>query len=385
MAIKKISFYKKRLAVLCCGLSFFAFGQSKNEKSIRLVFNQLVLAYGSAKPAPQLDIIYGKAKKMKPAEYTTQSLKPTIRIDAYLKTLCRTYGKDSLNTMALVLSHELAHYYGDHLFCSDYAFAINKTNKTLAPALRNASLSSRIEKETEADRNGFFYATAAGYAPFGLQSALIDKIYKEYGLPDVQSGYPTKQQRKEIAKNAETEAATLYAYFQAGLKALEDKKYDQAITAFANANSRIPYRENYNNSGVAKTLKALDLKAKTKEEMDFPKRFQYPLEVDNTSRLQKETTRGLDDDSAEMELLLHSAQNDFEKAISLDTKYTKSHINLACVYDLLGKHLSAIAEITEKLPKEEQETIPAKQILAIAYFHADMENKAKEIWEKLKM
>jgi tetratricopeptide (TPR) repeat protein len=384
MAIKRNLFYKKGLAILCCGLSFFAFGQQKDEKPIKLVFNQLVLAYGSSKPAPHLDIVYDKTKKIKPAEYITQSLKPTIRIDAYLYTLCRTYGKDSLNAIAIVLSHELAHYYGDHLFCSDYAYAIRNTNKTLAPELRNSSLSSRIEKETEADRNGFFYAAAAGFSPFGLQSDLIDKIYTEYGLPDVQLGYPTKQERKNIARTSEEEANRLYGYFKTGLKALEDKKYDDAITAFEQANSKIPYRENYNNLGVAKTLKALEMKVLSKGEFDTPKRFQYPLEVDNTSRLKKEGTRSSGDRQT-MEILLVAAQKDFEEAIRLDPTYTKSHINLACVYDLQGKHLSARAEITEKLSKEQQNSIGAKQILAIAYYNADMEKRAGEIWDELKM
>ena len=296
--------YSRGLALIFCGMSLFAFGQSKEDKPIQMVFNQLVMAYGSSKPAPQLDIVYDKSKKIKPAEYITTTLKPTIRIDANLYTLCRTYGKDSLNALSIVLSHELAHYYGNHLFCSDYAYAIRNTNKTLAPELRNSSLSSRIEKETEADRNGFFYAAAAGFSPFGLQSNLIDKIYTEYGLPDVQPGYPTKQERKNIARTSEEEANRLYGYFKTGLQALEDKKYDDAITAFELANSKIPYRENYNNLGVAKTLKALELKPPDDIEKKFPSRFTYPIEVDNNSRLHKEVTRGLDDNSEEIESLL---------------------------------------------------------------------------------
>ena len=101
--------------------------------------------------------------------------------------------------------------------------------------------------------------------------------------------------------------------------------------------------------------------------------------------MQKEITRSLDDDAEQMEKLLLSAQNDFESAIRLDPAYIKSRINLACVYDLLGKHLSAIAEITEKLPKNQQNSTAAKQILAIAYYHADMEQKAEDIWKELNL
>lgn len=385
MVIKRNSFLKKGIALLFCGLSTIGFCQSNTEKQITTVFNQLVSTYGSAKTAPQLEIVFDKPKKIKPAEYLISSTSnPTIRIDAYLYTICRTFEKDSLNALSIVLSHELAHYYGDHTFCSDYAYAIKDKNKSLAIDIRNSSLNSRIEKETEADQKSFFYSAAAGYAPFGLQSILIDKIYKEYQLPDVQKGYPSKQERIDIAKNAEEKAKQLYAYFQSGLKAMEEKQYDEAITAFTNANGFIPFRENFNNIGVAKALKALNLKVLTKEEVDFPKRFQYPFEVDNTSRLQKEQTRALDDDSDAMSDLLQTAKKAFEEAIRLDPSYTMGYTNLACVYDLLGNPEAAIGKVKE-LPINTQKELDAQRILAIAYYHADNEKKAEEIWENLKM
>lgn len=83
-----------------------------------------------------------------------------------------------------------------------------------------------------------------------------------------------------------------------------------------------------------------------------------------------------------MVLLLKSAQKDFNKAISLDVNYTKAYINLACVFDLLDNPNAAIGKIKE-LPKKEQELKSSMRILAIAYYHADMEEKAREIWKKL--
>lgn len=371
---------KKVIILFFSMMSFFAFGQQQGEVQIRKVFDQLVMAYGNHKSAPELVF-----RKMSiPAKYTTDG-KPKIVLDQNLYTICRTYGKDSLNALAIVLSHELAHYYSDHTFCSDYAYAYLKPeNPKLSKVVRDSRLNAKIEKETEADYKGFFYAAAAGFQPFGLQHNLIDTLYKSYKLSDLQPGYPSKQKRKEIAQGADAKAQELYGYFQEGLKAMEEKRYDDAIKAFDKANRFIPYRENFNNMGVAKTLKALDLKVISKGESDFPKRFQYPLELDNTSRLKKTGTRTSTEKEAMYNLLV-DAQKDFEKALVLDPIYTKAHINLACVYDLLGKHLSAIAEIIEKLPREQQDSIAAKQILAIAYYHADMEEKAKDIWKMLKL
>jgi tetratricopeptide (TPR) repeat protein len=165
---------------------------------------------------------------------------------------------------------------------------------------------------------------------------------------------------------------------------MEGEKYDDAIKAFDKANSFIPYRENYNNIGVARVRKALVLRLPDDIEKQFPLRFTYPIEIDIKSRLLNERKRTLDDSDEEIKSLLKSAQSDFEKAISLDKDYTKGVINLACVLDLLGNYPKSIGTIFD-LTKEQQNSIEAKRILAIAYFHDKQENKAYAIWNELKM
>jgi tetratricopeptide (TPR) repeat protein len=382
MGYKKEKIFKLFTAVLMCSFSAFIYGQSNknSDKQVRFVFNQLISVYGSAKPAPILKV----DKYLLPASYIANP-EPIIKVDLALYKLCQTFGKDSLNALAVVLSHELTHYYNDHTFCSDYAFANFKSNAQLQSKIGQASYNARIEKESEADIKGFFYAAAAGFQPHGLQGLLIGKVYAAYKLADIQKGYPTKQERIDIADNAEKKAVQLFEFFKNGLIALENKQYDQAIEFFNKANSQVPFRENWNNIGVAKARKALSLKVNSKAEVDNPIRFLYPLEVENKSRLLNERTRSIDDTSDEIEELLNEAQSAFEKAIQLDPSFHKSRINLACVFDLLDKHTSAIAEITEKLPKEVQESTEAKRILAIAYWNADLEVKAEKIWSELKL
>lgn len=372
----------KIIAVLMCSFSCFSFAQpdANTEKQVRLVFNQLISVYGSAKPAPELKV----DKYTLPASYIANP-KPIIKVDLALYKLCQSFGKDSLNALAVVLSHELTHYYNDHTFCSDYAFANFNSNAELQKKIGQASYNARIEKESEADIKGFFYAAAAGFQPHGLQGLLIGKIYTAYKLSDIQKGYPTKQERITIANKAEKTATQLYEHFKNGLTALENKQYDQAIEFFNKANSQVPFRENWNNIGVAYARKALNLKLPSKAEDDNPVRFLYPLELENKSRLLNERTRSIDDTTEEMEKLLNEAQNAFEKALQLDPSFHKSRINLACVYDLQGKHNSAIAEISEKLPLEARASNEAKRILAIAYYNADMEDKADKLWKELKM
>ena len=166
MVINLNTFFKKGLMLYFSMMSFFAFGQHQEEAQIKKVFDQLVLSYGNAKTAPELVFLKKKTIPIPPANYNPLG-KPKIEVDLYLYTICRTYGKDSLNALSIVLSHELAHYYNDHKFCSDYAYAqLQSKNLNLKKYITAASLNSRMEKETEADIKGFFYAAAAGFSPF---------------------------------------------------------------------------------------------------------------------------------------------------------------------------------------------------------------------------
>lgn len=374
----------KNLFILILLFQVFQFqAQIKTEKQIKLVFNDLVLAYGNAKSAPQLIIIDEKIIQKTPAFYSP-SPKPSIKVDNYFYKLCQTFGKDSLNALSIVISHELAHYYNDLSFCADFAFAIRDKNKELAIKLKTVSKTEKMSSESQADYQGLFYANIAGYQTFQVYDKLIDAIYKTYNLKDENVGYPTKSERKKLANSALQKSNELYQLFINGLKLKDGKKYSEAISLFEQINTYFPSRENYNNIGVLKTLQALELKVLTSEEHRFPKRFLYPLEIDNSSRLNQNNTRGIETDQQKMQELLKSAQKDFEKAISLDSSYTKAFINLACVFDLLDNPEAAIGKIKE-LSKELQNTNDAKRILAIAYYHADNEKKAEEIWEELKM
>lgn len=381
MQIKPLP-YKLILTILFAVAYVFSNSQPAGDVQIRSVFNNLVMAYGSARSAPQLIIVSDKPGKIPPAKYYPDP-KPMIKVDAYLYEICRTFGKDSLNALSIILSHELAHYYSDHTFCYDYAYVLKDRNTELSQILKTSSYEDMISKETEADQKGLFFAAAAGYHPFEIQSALLDQIYLQYHYPDNLPGYPTKQQRKSIAQEATERADQLYSTFKSGLASMEAKEYDKAIASFEEANSYIPFRENYNNIGVAKARKALELKEPDDDEKEFPHRFLYPLEIENSIRLRNEVTRDLDDNLAQIDLLLISAQRDFERAISLDPGYTKGYINLACVFDLLGNPYAAIGKIKE-LSIEQQQSIDSQCILAIAYFHNDQKAEANAIWEKLK-
>jgi len=374
---------KRYLIVLLLLFAFiYSEAQPFTAKYITLtrVFNTLVNAYGNAKGKPNLVLIpIAEKESYCIAGYFTTP-KPTIKVDEKLFDICMGFGTDSLNALSIVLSHELAHYYNDHNWCSDFAFAIRNTpiGKKIAAETKNNNLSH----EREADNFGLYHSCIAGYKPFGADSALLEKIYKSYDLPTKMAGYPTKAERIGICKEAEKQIAKLYSEFKEGDSAIYHKDFERAIRCFEDLTKYFPSRENYHNAGTAKALWALRLKPLERIEFDDAN-FYYPIEVDHVSRLYGSGHRSLDEhDAKKMDELLQSAKRDFEKAITLDPDYEKAYINLACVFDLLGNPESAIGKIKE-LPANKQEQQRAYRILGIAYYHLGNKEKSEEMFKKV--
>ncbi|KSA14192.1 hypothetical protein [Maribacter dokdonensis] len=348
------------------------------------VFHQLVSAYGNSKTSPKLKII-STGKQKTPAIYFA-SPTPTIRVDNNLIQICSQFGKDSSSALSIILSHELAHYYDDHTFCTDFAFAIRKNNTYLSGKLKSLSKNEKLALETEADHKGLFYSCIAGYKPFNIYPKLLDVIYSEYQLSENIEGYPTKQERKDISLVAEIKASKLNTLFLKGLASIKKGDYDGAIDNFKTLNNYFPSRENYNNLGVSRTLKALSFIPINRLSAKYPNRFSYPLALDKISRLnQPSSSRNLYEISnADIIALLKLAQRDFEKAISLDESYTKGYINLACVFELLDNPMASLGKIRE-LPAKERKSKEALRISAISYYSLDQKDKADAIWKQLKL
>lgn len=345
------------------------------------VFNNLVQAFANGKGAPDLRIIPLHDQQVI-AEYSTLKGIPVIQIDQKLINICFSLGKDSLNALAFILAHELSHYYKDDNWCMDYAGYKFKTNPAFAKEIKDGEKYNK-SKEILADKEGLLYASIGGYAAFDIFDRVIDSVYIKYKLQSNLSGYPNKNERKSISRDASVDAKKWFSIFNRSKQNINDGKYDEAIDSLSYLSQKFPSREIYNNLGVAKVRKALLLKPKTYEEVNFANRFLYPIEIENKTRLNQEDTRGLDEKKQQLlNQLLKSAQKDFQEAIRIDPLFTKSYINLACVFDLMDNWEGAIGKIKE-LTLEQQNTIDAKRILAIAYYHSNQIDKAETLWTEI--
>ena len=344
---------------------------STKKSIITLVFNKLVDAYGNAKAPPVLEIIPSKSESI---AYYISSPIPTIKIDEEVYDICTKFGEDSLNALSIILSHELAHYYNDHNWCTDYAFALKL----------KISKEDKVTHEREADNFGLYHSCIAGYQPFHIYDKLIDKIYMDYKLKDINPGYPTKSERKIICKEAETKINELYPYFTKGLEEIQKKQFASAIQCFEILSMHFPSREIFNNLGVAQTLYVLEYKPIEKIEIDNIQ-FYYPLILDNNTRLHCNLKRNKKEINIDtLFTILKGAQHNFEKAIFLDPLYEKSYVNLGCVFDLMNISEAGIG-ILKQIPKKNiNNYVDYYRIIGICYYHIGDKDKFSEFFELIK-
>jgi hypothetical protein len=329
---------QKILLVLALFFTSVSFCQNIETKlsTLQKVFEDLVYAYGNTRGAPSLQLVAKKNSENFPASYSTTD-GPIIKVEEQVFDLCMQMGADSLDALSIIVSHELAHYYSDHTWCTDYSYFIRHT--PLGKRIMQQSKGDQLTYETQADNYGLFYCRIAGYSPFGIYDRLIDRIYSIYKLPSAAKGYPSKEERKMIARQAQERMRGLYPVYDAGLLLLYLNELRAAESCFDYLVKYFPSREMYNNLGIAKFLYALSLKPHD------PVNFIYPVDIDPVSRLYQNGTRGIGPD--QYIAILRDAERQFEKAKSLDRSYIKSYINLACVNDALKNYAMALGYVNE--------------------------------------
>jgi tetratricopeptide (TPR) repeat protein len=332
------------------GQSFLSENSFKFKTSDQ-VFNQLCNSFANDLPEPSLKIaLRGKKKYIARFEPTPI---PTVYIDEELYDLCRKNGSDSLSSLALILGHELAHYYRRDNFYSTYSIAdaqLIKEGKLL---------------ETMADFEACFHAQLAGYNS-NIFGKTLDLVYDFYDLPTQIEGYNPKEYRKQAYSSKRKELVKYQAVFKAGIALYAAGRFDLAALHFKELSRVFPSREILNNLGVSYLQIGLqDINYSSQE-------FILPLEIDVKNRMTG-NTRGLIND--DMMLL---AIKMFSKAVSVDPAYWPSRINLAAAYIAQKKYPSATHTIEEgKNPPAD-----ALGVLGIAYAKMGLKTEASKYLKK---
>lgn len=343
---------------------------SEKQITVQKVFDNLVNAYGNAKAAPKLILLANTQKERVVAVYSNTP-QPTIKVDEQLFDICQKLKSDSLNALSTIISHELAHYYNDHTFCSDYAFATK--NKLLL----NASKESKIEKETKADRDGLFYAMIAGYKPLQSFETALNSIYKTYKLPATLPGYPSLSERIKMINYQIGEVKDLQAVYDAGLTLLYLNELPEAAECFSYLSMYFPSREVYNNLGVANFLQAVQNNSSDTLNLI------YPIDIDPVSRLYGNNSRGSSNQSKGYKELLKDAKRYFEKAQSLDPQYFPSYINLASTNSALQNYDMALGNLNEAAELKNRNENQILHLKALINVKQNKINEAFILFEKI--
>lgn len=338
-------------------------------RTIRTVYDRIAKAFGDGRVPPKLLVIPKNANQaIKVALYLPGSegaigsdeelAESVICIDEQLFELLGALGKNRDNGLAVIIGHELAHFYYRHGWVGEFgnAFADTGMGRSM---LRSAAYDEVIRIETEADYFGGFYGYLAGYNTLGLAPQVLELIYRSYGIPDSLKSYPSLQERKAIAQKSEEQLRKMLPVFEAATRLLLVGQYEETGRLYRHIARTFPSREMFNNAGVATALKALE------QSPESGRRLLFPFEIDTETRLHMVTRQaefsmkrsegftkgavvpfGVDDTR---DRLLREAEKDFREAIARDAAYGVAHVNLAAVLHLLGDRIQAQASLERGL------------------------------------
>jgi tetratricopeptide (TPR) repeat protein len=363
-----MSFFKISIIITCFFL--VPISATAQNKLYQEVFTEIANSFGESKPLPELEII-SKDKRCKiPAQYLPN--KAVIQIEQCLIDITTKFGKDSTTALAILMGHELAHYYKEHEWCSEFAYSIRETD--LGKKIIGISKDQRKINESQADDLGLYATTMAGYKPFEIYPKLIDAIYEFYELPQQLEGYPSKEERKVIATNALNKISNLYPVFLSGNFLFYKGNYQEASTCYEHLLKYFPSRENFNNLGVSKLLFVIS----EKDKIDLP--FILPIEIDPKTRLIKLTLRSSIGNSDNLsERYLEEAKSHFNESIKKDKTYIEAYINYAICLLLQENYEGALGKINELELVSKNLSDKALSIKAIAYYLDQQQAKAIKI------
>ena len=333
-------------------------------RATKQVFDDIVEAVGDGRTPPQLRLLPRDINSRIQVAWFAPG-PHVLFIEERVYDLCAELGADSLNALASLIGHELAHFYKDHKWVGDFSngFADLEVGRRLRE-LRRAE-DRMMEFEAEADDFGGFYGFLAGYNTLAIAPSLLSEIYAEYELGSDLRGYPALAERQEIALRSQEDLRELIPVFEAGKRLLLLSQYDNAARCFEFVAREFPSREILNNLGVSRALAAIDLFGE--DEL----RFAYPLELDAGSRLyEARETRSAGFAGADEERrngLLTAAKAAFTRARERDAEYPPALVNLACVVQLQGFDEDAefFARQALKLAKGENDRVSRANALII--------------------
>jgi len=361
------------------------------QREIAPIYDRLYQSIGISRPKPKLVLRpEAEAKKSLLRVAWFDAVRNTVVLDERVYTLSAAkFGARWREAIAMILGHELAHFYWAHSWASDFGsqysdLKIGKAALSVARAEEVGFL------EAQADYTGGFFSYLAGFDVKPIAAPLFDIIYESYQLTDSNlSNYPTKSDRQKISAGAIERLSDRVLVFNAAIRLLIAGLYEKAGYCFDFIAKDFYGREILNNAGVARSLHALRLF----HPLNAPEfAYAYPFEFDAHTRLEGRMVYGFLEGGDFRYDILREAKDFFTKAILADPAYAPAYVNLAAVHQLLNENDFAMAYARKSLvvaeaAKEELSIANAHIMLGIAYANSTLsqderERQAKQEFDK---
>ncbi len=288
---------------------------------------------------------------------------------------CMKLGKDSLNGLAALISHELIHYYEKH----DWKEHFLNRNRKLESNQTLTEQDDGLSLELQADHLGGLLAHMAGYNTLGVMPKLLDELYQAYNLEhQADTNYPSVDERRIIAQNSDVLLTKHSRIFDMANYLTVAGEYEQArmYLEFLLDDTKFQSREIYNNLGVLSTLEAIDLMPASQL------KFHFPIEIELDTRLSNRAVS-----SEEVQELLDAAMDNFKTANILDENFGKALLNIANVHAIKGEWMDAEyfalkAQRSFEKFNNTKGVSDATVLLGIIAASTDDVNKAKVLFKK---
>ncbi len=169
-----------------------------------------------------------------------------VFLDTATVNVCTKMGKDSLNALAFILSHELAHFVKGHLQSHQYIEETERDERL--EIISTAEVSDRRTKrkinsilkkygirvnEAEADLEAGFISYLAGYRSLDAGPEMLQRCYERFGMDVEEGNYASLEERKEMVRAVALKLDSLIYIFEAGNLASVVAKDELAKSAYA--------------------------------------------------------------------------------------------------------------------------------------------------------
>ena len=195
------------LALLLLGPLFKVNGQIQN------IWTNLNHAVGNKYVYPDLEVMKGDSRG--PAYFRDG----VVYFDSvFINHLFSNYDSGFVKlSVAYLFSHELGHYYLNHTDTHIKSMAYAKTSSKSVILSGDSRKQDLLFKESEADLYGGLYSTQAGYYVLDIAPQFLKIVYEYYELPKELAGYPSLEDRIEIANNLKTIVKNINESYQIAL------------------------------------------------------------------------------------------------------------------------------------------------------------------------